>query len=162
MIVLKNSACIEAPVEQVWAVLADLESVHLWVGPIRSARCAGEKNRGLGASRVCELSGGVFVTESWTNWVEGSSYEYDASGMPVIERASNRWTVQPEGDRTLVISEAEIVVKGGFFGRLLEPVLRPMMKGLGPRTLASLKYYVERGTPYRGNHKELPLPPIFC
>jgi len=162
MIQLTNSACIDAPADVVWSALADLESVHLWVEPIKSAHCVGGKSSGVGTARVCELAGGISIRENWTAWDEGRSFEYDAIGMPLIERASNRWTLQPENGQTLLVSEAEITLKGGLFGRMLEPLMRPMMKAMGPRSLASLKYLIENGTPYQGKHKTLPLAPVSC
>lgn len=162
MIQLTNVACIDAPTEKVWSVLADLEGVSSWVEPIKSARCNGEKSSGVGASRVCDLSGGISIKEDWTAWDEGKSFEYEAFGMPLIKRATNRWTLQPEGEKTLVVSDAEIELKGGLFARLLEPLIRPAMKAMGPRTLAALAYFVENGVSYQGKHRTLALAPRAC
>lgn len=162
VIKLTNQACINAPASEVWRVLADLESVPSWGEPIKRAQCDGDKTTGVGASRVCDLSGGVTISELWTAWDEGKSFEYDASGMPLIKRATNRWTLQPAGDKTLVVSEAEIELKGGIFAKLLEPLLRPAMKSMGPRTLAALAYLVENGKPYINKHRTLPLLPTSC
>ena len=82
--------------------------------------------------------------------------------MPLIERATNRWTLHSEDGKTLVVSEAKIVLKGGVLGRLLEPIMRRPMKAMGPRTLASLKYLVEKGTPYPSKHSTLPIGPVTC
>lgn len=162
MIRLTNVGCIDAPVEKVWAVLADLEAVDRWVEPIKRAHCGKDKSYGVGASRVCELSNGLSVTEHWTEWEEGRSFAYEASGMPMVRRATNRWTLHSENGKTLVTSEAEIVLKGGLFSRPLEFLMRPMMKSLGPRTLAALSYFVEHGEPFTGKHKKLPLAPMNC
>ena len=162
MIRLKNIACIDAPADKVWSVLADLESVPSWVEAIQSARCNGDKTSGVGASRVCDLSGGMTIRERWTKWDEGKSFEYVAFGMPLIKRATNRWTLEAEGSRTLVSSDAEIELKGGFFRKLLEPIMRPAMKAMGSRTLAALGYLVEHGEPYPGRHRTLPLLPTTC
>jgi len=163
MIELTNSACIEASTDKVWAILADLESVYKWVEPIRNARCIGGKSRGLGTTRICDLSGGFSITEEWTAWDEGNSFEYVAFGMPLIERATNRWELHREdGGKTLLISHAEITLKGGFLGKLLEPIMRRAMKSMGPRSLASFKYLAEHGTPYQGKHSNLALAPAAC
>lgn len=162
MITLRNTACIEAPTNKVWSALADLESVDAWVEPIKRARCDGDKSQGVGASRTCDLAGGISIREHWTSWNDGQSFEYTAVGMPLIERATNRWTLHSEDDKTLVVSETEIVLKGGMFGRILEPFMRLPMKALGPRTLASLKYWVENGTRYPGKHSKLRSAPVTC
>lgn len=162
MIKLKNTACIEASVTAVWAVLADLEAIENWVEPIERARCEGEIDRGVGSMRVCELTNGITIHEQWTHWDEGRSFEYHAVGMPLVANARNRWTVVPEGMKTLVISEAEIEVKGGWLGKIFEPLLRIPMKAMGPRSMASLKYLVEHGKPFNGRASALPLPPVAC
>jgi len=67
-----------------------------------------------------------------------------------------------DGGKTLLISHAEITLKGGIFGKLLEPFMRPMMRAMGPRALASLKYLVEQGMPFQGKHSKLALAPVTC
>ena len=162
MIKLSTSACIEASTDTVWALLANLENIHAWVEPIISSHCTGEKSRGIGATRVCNLSGGISVTEEWTAWDEGRSFEYIASGMPLVKRATNRWVLHPHGNQTLVVSHAEITLKGGALAKLLEPAMRRAIKTMGPRSLAAFKYLVEHGVPYQGKHNELALAPVAC
>lgn len=36
---LKMTACIEAPEEKVWEILANITNVHLWIDPVISATC---------------------------------------------------------------------------------------------------------------------------
>jgi len=62
----------------------------------------------------------------------------------------------------MVTSYAEIVVKGGLFGRLLEPLIFLATKFGFPNALAPLKYHVETGKAFEGNPKDLPLAPAFC
>lgn len=162
MIRLTNVACIEASRDKVWAVLADLENVNLWVETIKSARCDENANSGTGALRTCQLTGGLEIKERWTAWEEGSSYEYEASDLPFIRSAINRWTLEQQGAKTLVTSDAEIRLKGGIFAKLIEPIMGPMMKAMGPRTLAALAYFVENGEPYRGKYRTLPQLPTSC
>jgi len=162
MIKLKNEACIDAPAEKVWSVLADLEAVGNWVEPIVSAHCDSEVSNGVGTSRVCKLSNGLSIKERWIAWDEGSSFEYETVGAAFIKRASNRWTVKLRNGKTLVTSEAEVELKGGFLSKPLELLMRPLMRAMGPRSLAALAYLVEHDKPYQGNHSKLPLAPITC
>lgn len=162
MIKLTNTACIDAPIEKVLAVLADLERVPSWVEPIKRAHCDGGKSSGVGASRTCDLAGGISIKERWTAWDEGKSFEYEAFGMPLIKRTTNRWTLQAEGEKALVVSDAEIELKGGLFARLLEHLIPPAMKAMGRRTLTALGYLVENSLPYQGKHRTLALAPRAC
>lgn len=160
MLRLTRSVCIDADAASVWAVLSDLESIPLWVPSIRRAHCPAQA-RGVGAMRVCELPRAT-IRETIVDWDEGRSFTYRGEGAPLMKSATNTWTVEARGAETLVTSSAAVVVKGGVLGRLLEPALRPMFERLGTRSLASLKYLVERGHPYRGVARELPPPPASC
>jgi uncharacterized protein YndB with AHSA1/START domain len=97
MLKMTDSACIDAPVAAVWAVLSDLESIHLWVDSIRRAHCPAQR-RGVGAMRVCELKQAT-SRETILEWEEGHSFKYRGEGAPMLESATNRWSVEARGDQ---------------------------------------------------------------
>ncbi len=68
---LKGTVCIEAPVEKVWEVLADVANVQDWVGVINRSYCEGEQTQGIGTVRVCHLTTGTTIKEEWIAWEEG-------------------------------------------------------------------------------------------
>ena len=162
MIKLFASVCIEAPAEVVWAQLAKLEDIQLWSEAVIQARCDGPLAQGVGAERTCEFVGNRTIQERWTAWDEGRSFQYEGFGIPMMRRASNRWSVISQGARSLLVSEAELELKGGLFGRLLEPMLGPLMQRMAPGALASFKYLVEQGRPYNGKASELPRASARC
>ncbi len=161
MLILKSTVCIEASPERVWHYLSAVENIHLWVPAINKAWCETETSRGVGTERVCELDK-FSVRETFVEWDEGDSFKYVATGAPMLKSASNRWSLEAVGDQTLVTSYSEIVVKGGIFGRLLEPLIFLATKFGFPNALAPLKYHVETGKPFEGDAKDLPLAPAFC
>jgi hypothetical protein len=160
MLKLTGSVCIDAPVANVWAVLSDLGSIHLWVEPITHSYCPAQ-SRGVGARRICELKQAT-IEETIIAWEEGRSFTYEGVGAPMLKRAQNTWSVEPRGTQTLVTSVAEAELKGGVFGRMLHPILRPLFGRMGARSLASLRYFVEEGHPYEGPARELALGPVGC
>jgi hypothetical protein len=162
MIALRSSVCIEAPAVQVWDRLARLEDIRLWSEPILDAHCAEGLDHGIGAERTCRLAGGMTVRERWLAWEEGRSFTYEGVGVPLVARARNTWTVQPEGARTLLTSDAEVILKGGRLGRLLEPVVALQVRRMGTRTLAAFKYLVEHDEPPRVRHAKLAPAPTVC
>ena len=162
MIALKSSVCIDAPAHQVWDRLARLEDIALWSEAIVDARCAEGHERGLGAERSCRLTGGITIKERWLSWEEGRAFTYEGVGIPLVSRARNTWTVQPAGRRTLLTSEAELVLRGGRLGRLLAPMVSRQIRRMGPRTLAAFKYLVEHGEPARVPHAKLAPAPTSC
>lgn len=161
MLVMKSAVCIEAPPRQVWDYLSAIESINLWVPAIKQAWCENGQKRGVGTVRVCKLEK-FEVREEFLEWDEGKSFKYVARGAPMIESASNRWDLEPEGDKTMVTSRAEIIVKGGIFGGPLEPLIYLATRAGFPNALAPLKYYIETGKPFTGKAKDLPLAPAFC
>ena len=66
------------------------------------------------------------------------------------------------GTQTQVTSSAEVELKGGVLGRLLEPLVSAVFSRMGPRSLASLKYLVEHGEPFKGPARKIPLAPAVC
>jgi len=146
----------------VWAALARIEDLRLWSETVRDSRCEGPIVRGVGAERTCDIAGGITLREHWIAWDEGRSFTYEGRGLPLVASARNTWTVHAEGERTLVRSQAEVVLKGGLAGRLLEPLLRLQFSRMGPRALAAFKYLVERGEPPTVKHAELPRAPATC
>jgi Polyketide cyclase / dehydrase and lipid transport len=162
MIDLFESACIEASADKVWAALARLEDIQLWSEAVVAARCEGGRSRGVGAERVCDLAGGITIRERWLSWEEGRSFTYEGFGLPLVSRATNKWSVQREGSNTLLTTHAHVVLKGGIVGRLLEPIVKAQAKRMGPRALAAFKHLVEHGEPPRGKHSKLPAIPVNC
>jgi carbon monoxide dehydrogenase subunit G len=160
MLTMTRSACIDAPVEAVWAVLSDLDAIHVWVDSISHSSCP-EQDRGVGAVRLCELKQGT-IRETILEWDEGRSFTYRGEGAPMMKHATNRWSVEPHGTQTLVTTTAEVVLKGGVFGVLLQPLVKLMAHRMGARSLASLKYLVEHGQPYRGSRRGLAPAPVGC
>ena len=159
---LSGSVCIDAPPEKVWARLARLEDIRLWSEAVLDARCEGAVSRGIGAERTCDLRGGVTIRERWLSWHEGHSFAYEGIGIPLVAHARNEWTVQADGEQTLLTSQAEVVLKGAVFGRLLEPIVAYQFNRIGPRTLAAFKYLVEHGEPPKIKHAKLPRIATAC
>jgi hypothetical protein len=162
MIRLRSSVCIDARAERVWERLARLEDIKLWSDAIVDARCPEDHDRGVGAERTCRLAGGITVRERWLSWEEGRSFTYEGTGVPLVARARNTWTVRPEGERCLLTSDAEVVLKGGRLGSLLEPLVSRQVRRVGPRSLAAFKHLVEHGEPPSVRHAKLALGPAAC
>lgn len=96
------------------------------------------------------------------SWDEGHSFAYEGVGIPFVASAKNAWTVRAEGVQTLLMSEAEVVLKGGPARIVLEPIVAYQLKRTGRRTLAAFKYFVERGKPPEIKHAKLPRAAAAC
>jgi hypothetical protein len=74
----------------------------------------------------------------------------------------NTWSVRPEGDRSLLVSEALVELKGGALGKLFEPLFAAVFRRMAPDSLAAFKYLVEHGKPVNGRPSLLPRAPRAC
>lgn len=105
----------------------------------------------------------MVVEERWTAWDEGRSFRYEGFGIPLVKRAVNTWSVSPHSpQQTLLTSQAEVELKGGWLGRLFEPLMAFAMRKMAPNSLAAFKYLVENGRPYQGRHSTLPRAAVSC
>lgn len=95
-------------------------------------------------------------------WEEGRSFTYDGVGVPLVARARNTWSVHAEGERTLLVSAAQVVLKGGPVRRLLEPLLSRQIRRVGRRSLAAFKHLVETGQAASVPHARLAPAPTGC
>jgi hypothetical protein len=102
------------------------------------------------------------VHETILEWDEGRSFTYRGEGAPMMKWATNRWSVGAHGAQALVTSEASVELKGGLFGRALEPLVRIAAIKAGNRSLARLKYWIENGHSYEGKVSALPVPSPVC
>ena len=83
--------------------------------------------------------------------------------MPLVKRARNVWSVHPENERQFLLTpDAEVELKGGYFGRLLQPVMAADFRRMAPSSLAAFEYLVENGHPYQGRHSDLPAAAATC
>lgn len=162
MIRHRASVCIDAPAGVVWDRLARLEEIEVWSEAVLAAECPAGRSRGVGAERVCRLAGGVTIRERWLEWDEGSGFVYEGAGIPLVASARNRWVLQAHGDQTMLISEAEVRLKGRVLARLLSPLVSHQIQRVALRTLAAFAYLVERGEAPTVRHSRLPVPAPVC
>ena len=142
---------IEAPIDQVWRVLAqDFGDVHQWASAVHmsTASSTPKTSPGQGSKRQCETDLGAFRETVLEFDEKKKIFAYEAlGGPPIMRRGVNRWQLHGSGQRTRVSMDLrmELVPVLGFF-------LGPLMKGQMRKTLLEageeLKHYVETGAPH--------------
>jgi hypothetical protein len=129
---------------------------------LSSARPVRARDRAVWAPSG-ELAGNITIQERWVAWDEGRSFAYEGTGLPLVKRARSIWSVHPKNKRQLLLTtDAEVELKGGYFGRLLEPVMAAVFRRMAPSSLAEFKYLVENGHPYQGRHSNPPAAAATC
>ena len=145
MATLHHEIGIDAPVDQVWNVLADIESVQHYNPDVASAHCVSASREGVGAIRQCQLKPKGSVTERVTVWdaQRALGLEVAESDWPIVYM---RWRTElkPEGRRTLVAQDLEYRLKFGLLGRVMDALVmrRKLRQGIG-QVFQGLKRYVE-------------------
>ena len=162
MLKMKGTICIDSTIEKSWDILSDIEKISEWSETIVSAKSIGNINKGIGAIRECKLTNDVTITETWVEWNEGESFTYVASDLPLVKSAKNTWSLIEKEGKTYLTTEAAVVFKGGYFGKMIQPLMKIIFNKMGANTLAALKYLIENGTPYEGKHSSLPRPMAVC
>ena len=89
-------------------------------------------NSGSQASRHCDIAGFGGIEESTTEWNEGRDFTYRATGVDPISRGYSTWSVEPQGDQTMVYTEFRYGVRIGPLGALMNAVIlrRQLRQGL--------------------------------
>lgn len=145
MSTLHHEILIHAPLDRVWDVISDLESVKHYNPLVQSVRTISPNKTGAGAARHCVFKDGKFAKERITaispqQSVSMEMYEHE---WPI---AYMRWTtrISAQGDKVALVSDTEYAPSMGIFGKLLDAVImkRQFYKVIG-QTLAQMKAYIE-------------------
>jgi len=148
---LQHEIRIAAPIERVWAVLADLEAVQNYNPTVKEARYTSPIREGVGASRRCSLIPKGWVTERVTAWEPNTAValELGEHQWPVTFM---RWRTElaADGSGTRVLQRLEYQVKFGLLGAFLDRMVmrRKLDQAIGD-VFDGLKRYVETGNSRR-------------
>lgn len=147
MATIETQETIDATVEEVWAVLTDIESVADWAPTVVTAVRTSERSRGLGVTRHCDLVPGFgTLNEKTTEWDEQQSIAWamEGDGGPPITNAVGRYTLTPtangtETSFTMVYDLADGVPDEAGVE------IRDAFQNVVPGIVAGLKLFVETG-----------------
>ncbi len=146
MSTFKESITIDALSRDVWEVLADIGSIALWNPGVEHSKQTSEGDVAVGATRRCELGGKNFLNEEIVLFepYRQMTICITDSNLP-FQFADIRFTLESNGEQTIVSVSPDYQLKYGWFGRVLDKLIvraqyRKGMQGL----LVGLKRYVER------------------
>lgn len=137
---------INAPVDRVWAALADIGTIDRWNPGVIGSQLTTNLAAGVGAARRCDLGGRNYLKEEVVEWETGKRLTLRVvdTNLP-IRAADIRFTLRPDRGGTVVNVSPDYALKYGLFGKALD---RAYVRGSyrkGMRALLSgLKRYIER------------------
>lgn len=138
---------IDAPVEAVWAALADIGAIYRWNPGVQDSHVTSDAESGLNATRYCDLGGRNYLDEQVVRFDENRHLTMRITGTNLPFAAADiHFNLQPNGDRTVVEVAPDYRLKFGPLGSLMDRfyVRRTYAKGMAS-LLAGLKAYVENG-----------------
>ncbi len=137
MTIIEKSLDLNAPLEEVWAVIADHTRMSEWA-QMDSVIITSDETRGVGLTCQCDF--GFFTAdERVIEWQENRKivHEIVAMGMPMIET----WTLEPRGEGTRFIWRQEVNPEG--IRRLMLPMIKWQMGRTFDKALENLRLIVE-------------------
>ena len=138
---------IDAPKQEVWDVLADIGSIHVWHPGVKDSRVTTEGEVGLGSERRCDLGGRTYLQESVVAWspLQNMTIRILDTNTP-FRTADIHFELHEEGGATTVRVSPQYELKYGPVGKLMDVLMVRTMYRKGMRDLlAGLKRHVEAG-----------------
>jgi len=115
-----------------WDLLADFANIDFFNPGVRDSYLLnGSSERGVGAVRQCNLTGGKnYIRERITDWQEGKSYTVSIyEGTMPLKNTFATLRVEPDGAGAILTMDMEYTPKFGPLGALMNLVmLRRMME----------------------------------
>ncbi len=94
---------------------------------------------------LSDIENNITTAEHWATWNDGTSFGGESFSTPLIKSVNNTWSLLSQNGKTVLKTESRIILRGGVFGKLLEPFMRSMVNRMAAEALAGFKFLVENG-----------------
>ena len=102
MMTVERTGLIAAPLDVVWAVLADFAAISGWAPNVDHSCLMSEQTEGVGMVRRIQTDRST-ILETVEHWEPGVTVSYRITGLPpVIKSVTNTWRIGASGDSTMV------------------------------------------------------------
>ncbi|MCJ8319357.1 MAG: SRPBCC family protein [Colwellia sp.] len=142
-----KSITINAPLDEVWSIIADFNHVYTWAPSVTHSHSLNEKDQQIGAARHCDIEGFGSIDEVITQWQEKSGFTYTVTDLGPLTAAQGRWKIEAVNHHeTNIVIEFGYNLKFGVIGKVLHSLMmkNKLSQGL-TQTLSALKKRVESG-----------------
>jgi ligand-binding SRPBCC domain-containing protein len=147
MTTLHNEITIDAPIEKIWTVLANMEELEKYDPTVLKSTATTDAKNGLGASRKVDMRDGKnWFREKVTIFKPNEALEFEltACSFPV-HQLKHSYSFQTTGSQTKVKQVMQYRVKFGLLGKIMDNLVirKKSDKGI-KQFFAGLKSYVEK------------------
>ncbi len=146
MATIQNEIIVNASVERIWNVLADLELLDKYDPTVKKSTLISDERTGMGAKRkVNMIDGKNWFEEKVTNFQPNQALTYELTDCSFpIKGLAHSYTFEKIGTRTKVKQVMEYTVKFGFLGKLMDRMMIRKQSDAGiKKFFLGLKSYVE-------------------
>ena len=122
------------PKEALWEVIADFPNIADWNSGVKTSVATSVDERGIGATRHCELTPAGALDERVLDWEEGRRVvvSVDQAAKAPIKTAVADFSITETADGIRLGVDYEFTPKGGALGKAASPALtRAMTKAFG-------------------------------
>jgi ribosome-associated toxin RatA of RatAB toxin-antitoxin module len=146
MAIIKNEILINASVEKIWKVLADLEALEKYDPTVKKSILISSERTGIGAKRkVSMLDGKNWFDEKIIEFEPNLALTYQLTECSFpIKSLQHSYRFEQSGNETNVKQLMKYTVKFGLFGKLLDVLMIKKQSDAGiKKFFTGLKSYVE-------------------
>ena len=142
---VERTGLIAAPIEAVWAVLADFASISSWAPNVDHSCLMSEQTEGVGTVRRIQTDRSTIV-ETVESWEPGVTLTYRITGLPpVIKSVTNTWRLGASGDSTMVRLTTDIDTGPKPPQQMIAKVVGRRLAAASEQMIAGLTDHVVRG-----------------
>jgi uncharacterized protein YndB with AHSA1/START domain len=141
---IRSELRIEAPRFLVWDALSDMRTVSEWNPGIDDAECLSEEASGLGARRRCYTHPTGWMTESVSEWEEGTCVAFSVEDATPLKNGVARFVLSDEVYGTRVDARFDYEVKLGPLGPVIDRlIVHRQLVSAWQRGLDGLREYTQ-------------------
>ena|ERR1700741_3999457 len=147
MAIIKNQISINASVESIWNILANMELLDKYDPTVKKSTLISAQNTGIGAKRKVDmLDGKNWFEEKITVFVPNQALTIQLTDCSFpIKGLKHSYTFEKVGNQTVVKQVMEYTVKFGLLGKLLDTLMIKKQSDAGiKKFFTGLKQYAEK------------------
>lgn len=150
--VIEKEIIVNKNIKDAWQVLGiDFAKASKWASSVNHSEGSGEDFNGSTCSeRGCSTTMGGIKEKLYEFSNENNSLAYEVvEGLPsMVKYATNEWKLIDLGSNKCILQIKMDIRVGGFFGSLLQPIIKLQMSKIGNHLVEDFAYYVENEKPH--------------
>lgn len=145
MTTVERTGLIPAPVDAVWALLADFAAISAWAPNVDHSCLLTEQAEGVGAVRRIQTDR-TTILETVEHWEPGVTLSYRITGLPpVIKSVTNTWRIGSSGGSTMVRLTTDIDTGPKPPQQMIAKAVGRRLATASEQMIAGLTEHVEQG-----------------